>query len=555
MGRGFISVLLLLCACIFAPAQSKVEDLSVRVMLLPDGAMDLVEVWKIDVDNKISEWYVARDRMKGIEVNYFSVCENPSQNLFENDGEWDVDRSREQKRNKYGIVHKANGAVELCWGVGYPGKHTFFTQARYSYPIVSLSDYDMLRFDIVVESDAPPRHVKVEIESGSLKYLPALDTTWVRAWAFGFEGDVRFEDGKVVMESSRPFGRNSRVSALLRFEKGKFNSRNAEPDKNFDSYLSDALEGSSYLDDDEDPFIITFLIFLFGLLVFIPTVIIWNNRNIRRKVFGVPSIKKLPWCREIPFNVNVPACAYVMAHTAESGGGGVATAFIMKMVRDGRITVSEQSRANSVDLVLNGNVTGPEMSPCEREFFEMLTESAGADGILQKNEFTVWARKTKNTARLEKWTKEVDKEARKTLEAGGWLSEGKKTDFTMMGQESARNLIGVRTFLKDFTLIDERRSVEAVLWRDYMIVAALFGIAEKVAKELQEINPEAFKQLSPNTSTDPVVTMQMIRGASVYSRSISSAMAAKSSSAAGYGGHSSMGGGHGFGGGGHSGGR
>ena len=67
--------------------------------------------------------------------------------------------------------------------------------------------------------------------------------------------------------------------------------------------------------------------------------------------------------------------------------------------------------------------------------------------------------------------------------------------FTESGQAEARNVVGFKKFLDDFTIIGERASQEVALWHEYLIFASLYGIAEKVAKELKDINPQAFEQM------------------------------------------------------------
>ena len=97
------------------------------------------------------------------------------------------------------------------------------------------------------------------------------------------------------------------------------------------------------------------------------------------------------------------------------------------------------------------------------------------------------------------------------------------------------------------------------LWRDYLIFASLVGIADKVDKELKDIDPVLFERacsmgynemsrviyLSDSYSN---VLSTYARPASTYSGGSLGGF-----SRSGGGGHSSFGGGGGFSGGGHSG--
>ena len=120
-------------------------------------------------------------------------------------------------------------------------------------------------------------------------------------------------------------------------------------------------------------------------------------------------------------------------------------------------------------------------------------------------------------------------------------------------------MFGLKKFLKEFTLLDERGVNEVKLWKDYMIYATLFGIADQVIADMKKINPEYFNmdQVADQMAND--MTLPMIR--STLLNSTSRAVANKAAREAqarrisGRGGHTSWGGGGGgFSGGGFGGG-
>ena len=138
--------------------------------------------------------------------------------------------------------------------------------------------------------------------------------------------------------------------------------------------------------------------------------------------------------------------------------------------------------------------------------------------------------------------------------ADAYLSAGK---FTESGQAEARKVVGFRKFLEDFTIIGERASQEVALWNDYLVFAALYGIADKVAKELKDINPQAFEQMMVYdypTMTD-VVRLTRNMGNSITNARVQNLSGGGfGSSRGGFGGFTSIGGGGGFHGGGFGGG-
>ena len=107
-------------------------------------------------------------------------------------------------------------------------------------------------------------------------------------------------------------------------------------------------------------------------------------------------------------------------------------------------------------------------------------------------------------------------------------------------------MFGLRKFLKEFTLLDERSVGEVNLWKDYLVYATLFGIADRVIKEMKKVNPEYFNMDQVANQMADNMTLPMIY--STLHRSTSSAVAAKAARehrSSGGGGHSSWGGGGG----------
>ena len=119
-----------------------------------------------------------------------------------------------------------------------------------------------------------------------------------------------------------------------------------------------------------------------------------------------------------------------------------------------------------------------------------------------------------------------------------------------------RQVFGLKKFLKEFTLLDERGVKEVALWKDYMIYATLFGIADQVISDMKKINPEYFNMDQVANQMADNMTLPMIRSTLLNSTSRAVAnKAAREARASGRGGHSSWGGGGGgFSGGGFGGG-
>ena len=118
--------------------------------------------------------------------------------------------------------------------------------------------------------------------------------------------------------------------------------------------------------------------------------------------------------------------------------------------------------------------------------------------------------------------------------------------------EDTKKVFGLKKFLSDFTLANERHLSEVALWNDYLVYATLFGIADQVMADMKQINPEYLQmnQITRNL-TDRTVVPVLLTTTSTTATSIRQSVESRNS---GGGGHSSFGGGGGFSGGGSGGG-
>ena len=117
--------------------------------------------------------------------------------------------------------------------------------------------------------------------------------------------------------------------------------------------------------------------------------------------------------------------------------------------------------------------------------------------------------------------------------------------------EDSSKLYGLKLYLDEFSSINTKEVMEVHLWDEYLMFAYIFGIADKVAKQLKNLYPEVL--VNNNIDFDTLIFINYIS-----TRSVSAASSAKSraeSYSSGGGGFSSGGGGGGsFGGGGGGGG-
>ena len=552
----------LIAALAFANAVFAVDwdihDINVNVRLYRDGSAIVNEVWNLTAEEG-TEVYIPRTNLGDIEISGFSVSDETG-TMYTFEQQWDTDRSLARKAGRCGF-NRISGGVELCWGLGSYGTHEYNIRYKMSNAVKSLNDYDMLHLQLVNdELAAPPAHVKVTIEAQNAQ----IDTSWVRAWGFGFIGDTSFEDGKVVFESTERFRYESSVIALLRFDKGVFESESVR-NKDFQTVLDRAFEGSDFVDRSQKTWkeklrdlFMSFLsvIFVF-FLIFMPFVRMLNgdklSRRQKRKILGGPA-DKVAWYRDLPFRGDIYKTDYILdLLETKRLSNGLVSAMILRMIEKGYLLVGKDDKGK-VEISFNEALDTKLLDTNELGLYDMMRQASGSDLVLQDKEFSRWSQRSKSQDTIRLWVNGISLDAKRALRADNVVS-GKK--FSESGKVEAQHVMGFKNFLNEFTLSSQRESVEVGLWKDYLVYAALYGIADKVAKELKDIDPKVFEQVM---AYDYTMFNDVVRMTNSLSRSLTNARYAPQAYSGprggfgGFGGGTSFGGGGGFSGGGHGGG-
>lgn len=545
--------------CLLAQGQAirNIRDVDIRVELEKDGSAWVTQIWKAEAGSSGTEFYIPVSNLGPMTIGELSVSENGV--AYESLGDkWNVDKGRSYKTGKCGIVRKRDGA-ELCWGLGESGDHVWTVRFRLTGLVQAYEDADAFNYMFVNKGmDPAPEHARVTI-------VPAFPCQeWVvnnpRVWAFGFYGDINVVDGKVVAETSESMSPSGAVITLLAFEKGLFEP-SVEQDDPVQDLIDRALEGSSYGEDDDDDFWALALFGILFVLLFVGGIclVIWvaiaSARGYKWKasLFGKKKIDG--WYRDIPLEGNLLAAHYLMAKgkrfEISAPASNLIGAFFLRWVMEGKLVVHPDPKS-SKRVNLEFKAEEGSADDVENDLFYWARTASGDNLLLEKGEFEKWS--TKNYKKLTAWPDRAIARGKSWFRNKGYFkTEGVCTE---EGAAQACHLIEFRNFLKDFTLTGERGAPEVGLWKDYLVFAQLFGIAEKVAKQFQKLYPAAFEQMARQTGVDPTTLFYTMNWTNNLStRAFNNAVSKSSSgSVSGGGGHSSFGGGGGFSGGGFGGG-
>ena len=545
--------MLAVLAGISAVYAQSIRDLDIRVELAQDGSARITQVWDVNVVDG-TEWYVPVQNLGKMTIRDLSVSEN-GQPFIDEGRHWNVDRSIAEKAGRCGIVEKRDG-VELCWGQGTLGPHVWTAKFTATGLVQSFSDADGFNFQFVnPHLAAPPQHVKVTLVNRTGGPEWTYDNT--RIWGFGSYGDLNVVNGAIVYESLEPFSYESSVILLARFEKGLF-SPSVSRDISFDELKEKAMSGSSY--GEKDPFEKIFLwlfALLFGGSIFAlirAAVLQALGYKYKKSLYGKTKITE--WFREAPMDGNLFASSFVLDNgwrfpSGQTSSRGLIGAFFLRWILDGKVKVLPDTN-NSKRVNLDFSHEPDIQDDVELALYNMAREAAGSNLLLESGEFEKWSER--NFKRVTAWPTRAQARGRGYMQDKHYFIRGNTTNED--GAREASRVVEFKNFLNDFTLSKERGAVEVGLWKDYLVFAQLYGIADKVASQFQKLFPKEFQEMAQTVGVDPNVMMRTIRlnnnmSTSAINRAVNKQQAG---SIKGMGGHTSFGGGGGFSGGGFGGG-
>ena len=543
-----VLLLVLLASATSLFARPTLTRLDIRVVLSHTGDAYITETRQMNIDSEGTECYIGIGTPEGSEIRDLRVSDETGRE-FENVGSWDIDRSRSWKEGKCGIVMK-HGGCELCWGLGESGQRTYITSYTYTNMVHAHSDYDALRHVFLDEGVSPkPDEARLTIEYDSLF---TEDNCGI--WGFRFGGEVAFtSDGKIESWNTEPFGRSGAMYIMVRFNKGLFEP-SVQESETFEQKREQAFEGSDYYYTDNDGGGSSFEDVLIGIIFFLGMFVLPIVGGIWYFVYVWRARKKvnkdLLWYRDIPLKGNLQAANDMINAYKYFGAdyNNLLSACILKLINMGSISI--ESRLNSKgkteqNFVIHDLPDTADQPMLLRKVHNIFKLAAGSDTILEPKELKSFMHSTKNESITDSFIS--------TLHTKTGISAYKDR------LDEVRQLFGLKKFLKEFTLLDERGVGEVKLWKDYMIYATLFGIADQVIADMKKINPEYFNMDQVAAQMANNMTLPMIR--STLLNSTSRAVANKAAREAqahrisGRGGHTSWGGGGGgFSGGGFGGG-
>lgn len=552
--KKILTLLICALAARFAAGAQEISNLDITVKVYDDGSAHFTQVWDATVSSG-TEFYIPVSNLGKMSVSDLQVSENGRQYISEGNG-WKVKRSLQEKAGRCGIVEKKDG-VELCWGQGSMGRHVWITEFDATNLVQGYDDYDGFNFMFVNPDIGNIQSARVTIENATGGEEWTSDN--VKVWAFGFKGNIEVQDGKILCTTSEQMSKSRKIIILARFDNDLVQPV-VSNGKSFSELQDKALKGSDYYDDDDDgklDILALFLVIIPILSAFF--VGIWyswakiTGRTLSKKIYGVKKVTG--WWREPPQEGNLFASYYILdkgdIFQQHKFNKDLIGALFLKWVLEKK-AIPEKDEKHPKRVNLRMDPASLFYDPSEGELFQMVMEAAGDNQILENGEFEKWSKK--KYERFMDWPEKALESGKDYLVLKGRLdNRGRSTE---EGYEKAQQVIQFKNFLKDFTLNNEREVPEVALWKDYLVFAQLYGIADEVAKQLKKLFPADFEQYAKSVNMDSVYLYNIIRMNRNIATGAYNNAAAKLSTVrgGGGGGFSSIGGGGGFSGGGFGGG-
>ena len=537
-----------------------IYSIDVNVNIDKEANASITETWRVKGTDG-TEWYHPFRDLGESKITNYEVSMDGQPLTYKN---WNINESLEAKRGYYGINY-TNTDTELCFGKYDFNEHTFIVKYNVSNFVFNTDGNQVTYWTFF------PKFQNVDFQNFSVNihsYYEFPDTLDV--WGYGYKGYAYVKDGMISLSNSEEADMNNvYVVALIKFPMNTFNTTYSTSKFNtFDDVINAANEGTFSYDYGLKKNIweriwnfITgafWFIFMIGLTVFGAIATARNgygykgNKTIDKK--NVPNFRDIPCNKDIYY-----ANALLFLNNFEYKETNILGAIILKWVKQEKIGFIKQDvgifkkEQNCLDLRKKPtfDISG------EEKLFNIMHDAAGKDEILEPREFGKWAKRNydkffnifKNFKENEitKLKNENHIYARVNKEECK-----KKNVMDDKIYEDSTRLYGLKKFLQEFSSINTRETIEVHIWDEYLMFAYLFGIADKVAKQLKNLYPELLEQ---NSNMDYTTIMMINNFSNTTVNAASSARSAAEHYSSGGGGFSSGGGGGGsFGGGGFSGG-
>ncbi len=452
-----------------------------------DGNAHITEVWSGYFD-KNTELYKAYNNLGKSKIKNLKVSMNGK--VFKNTW-WNVNNTFEEKKYKSGI-NKTDTGIELCFGISEYGYNTYTFTYDITNFVVNTTDYQMIYWDLLHQVF---NSYQITIYS-DFKYEDIL----LRGYG-NYGGLINLKDGKIILSNSNGLKTNEYMVLLARFNKDTFNAK-VKLNEDFNTYYNMALNGSVNYEIKKEnkvikkikeiiySYILTVTnIYLFFIVIIIILVVLIikekKNNSYYNKELDMSYKPRFKYYRGIPCDNDLYKIYYISYRYLRTRGNNLLGAIMLKWILYNNITISNEN------IIFNNknNIT----NSYERDLYDMFYRING--NILSLKELKKWYKisyRNSNYILTSIYNDEKEKISFCVKKKYPNINSLDKLNLMTNNYlaDDIDKLRGLYNYLNDFSRMYEKMPIEVHLWKEYLIIAQLFGLADKVKKEFKFLYPD-----------------------------------------------------------------
>jgi len=531
-------------------ATHEITHIDIQVTLHADGSARIIEkrraYFSEGTENFIVIGHLGKSRIKD-----FIVKEEGR--IYEYIDDWDLEASRAEKAYKNSLLKTKDG-YELVWGIGEYGSHEYQIEYTVTNFIKGLEDGQILFWRFVNDQmNVPPQKVTVKIQADR-----DLSEETEKIWGFGFEGEVEFQEGKIVARSNQALTEENYVTILVRFPENSFSTSDLL-DLSFEEIREKAFKGSDYGRESAGfqwPFNPLWIYPALFLLILFDKIKGLFRKGAKDPTKSFKRKYRKQYYSYFPYDGDWLDIYYLLYRMGATNFQRLLSAHILKWYGQGKLDLEVASVGRirkKKFLRLRFIETKAEQEEQEGKLYHFMLRASDQNFQLDQESFAKWV--SYNESSLKRWEDQVYKASERKMIEEGYLSRQRRGNLffksqeyalTEKGEELEENFYKYINYLHDYSLLNEHEAVNVKIWDQIMVWATLLGLTKVVRKQ--------FQTLYPNYEQESLYSEQILDSTESFTRESTSQRSSGTSRSSGGGGSTSSGGGAGSYGGGSGGG-
>ena len=573
------------------------DKLKFDVNINEDGSMNVVETWEIDISN-VNTLYKTfeMDKDKFTTIENVSVKDVTANKEFTQINE---EMYHVTKDCYYGLVN-SKGRFEIAWGVDLEGEHsnkTYEISYTVKDAVAKYNDYAEIYWQFVGEDF----EIDAEKITGTITFPSNVQKEEdIKVWGHteDLNGEIYVTDTDEIKFQLENFNAGKYVEVRALFPKNMIETTGREYNKDiYEEVIKEETKWANQanlrreLEEIQDDVFVVFTIFsvLALCIIFIEKATKYGKKLSDTKKY-VPE-QKLEYYRELPEkNVTPGEALYILKEPYNNFSiyfGKIFSATLLNLKLKDYIDLRVEKIDNKKEKIFIKRLKEPfgNLKNDEKKILEFMYKAFKK----QETEIEIKTLEKyieKHPAGVENLINGCQKTIEKQLKESGMVDLKQKEEFTnysgtagvyyvftiltlfwaiplsiillingilcsklkkntnvltKKGIESKEKWKGLKKYMEDFSLLNEKEVPAIEVWEHYLVYATVFGIADKVLKQLKTIYPHIDELDSLNTSAY-MYFMYHCNFETSFSSSISSSISSSYSSGIGGGGGFSGGG-------------